>query len=254
MKFLIIGILTLFTADAAAKKLVVLRDLPLEQMESGNVGGWGFDQRKPGRVGKWKGAAHGCDILGSSEKLDVLPAGTYQITDESSGRADMWYGQHWRMWMSQGRGAQVNLSVHCHKARGIFSATPTATSPMAVADAPAPTIAAIDSPVAPAASAATSAPAEPTAPRFDVDTLDNPTPAYPALSRRLGEQGQVLLQVDVGTDGRAHEVAVNRSSGYPRLDHAALETVRRWTFIPARLGRLAIAASVLVPISFSLKE
>lgn len=131
---------------------------------------------------------------------------------------------------------------------------PTATSPMAVADAPAPTIAAIDSPVAPAASAATSAPAEPTAPRFDVDTLDNPTPAYPALSRRLGEQGQVLLQVDVGTDGRAHEVAVNRSSGYPRLDHAALETVRRWTFIPARLGRLAIAASVLVPISFSLKE
>ena len=125
---------------------------------------------------------------------------------------------------------------------------------MAVADAPAPTIAAIDSPVAPAASAATSAPAEPTAPRFDVDTLDNPTPVYPALSRRLGEQGQVLLQVEVGTDGRAHKVAVKRSSGYPRLDHAALETVRRWTFIPARLSRLAIAASVLVPISFSLKE
>ena len=134
------------------------------------------------------------------------------------------------------------------------AAQPTNHSPAAVADAALTGNAAIDSPVAPAASAATSAPAEPTAPRFDVDTLDNPTPVYPALSRRLGEQGQVLLQVDVGTDGRAHEVAVNRSSGYPRLDHAALETVRRWTFIPARLGRLAIAASVLVPISFSLKE
>ncbi|MBK6636498.1 MAG: TonB family protein [Rhodocyclaceae bacterium] len=133
-------------------------------------------------------------------------------------------------------------------------ASPTATSPVAVADAPAPTIAATESFATPTESTPASAPVDPTPPRFDVDTLDNPTPAYPALSRRLGEQGQVLLQVDVGTDGRAHEVAVNRSSGYPRLDHAALETVRRWTFIPARLSRLAIAASVLVPIRFSLKE
>lgn len=94
----------------------------------------------------------------------------------------------------------------------------------------------------------------PTPPRFDTDYLDNPKPVYPALSRRLGEQGRVVLRVRVGANGRPLGVEVHSGSGSSRLDAAAIDTVARWQFVPARLGNDAIAAAVLVPIVFSLKE
>jgi len=43
------------------------------------------------------------------------------------------------------------------------------------------------------------------------------------------------------------------SSGSPRLDQAALDTVKRWRFVPARQGDQSVAAWVVVPISFSLE-
>lgn len=92
-----------------------------------------------------------------------------------------------------------------------------------------------------------------TLPRFNVDYLKNPPPLYPALSRRLGEQGRVMLRALVRADGTPAEVAIHRSSGSPRLDQAALDAVRRWRFVPARQGDTAIAAPVLVPISFTLQ-
>lgn len=112
---------------------------------------------------------------------------------------------------------------------------------------PAPTF----SPLAPPAPPA---PAVPVPPRFDADYLDNPKPVYPSLSRRLGEQGRVVLRVKVAASGLPTEVILQASSGSPRLDQAALETVRRWKFVPARLGNETVAASVLVPIVFSLKD
>lgn len=94
----------------------------------------------------------------------------------------------------------------------------------------------------------------PTPPRFDAAYLENPRPAYPLISRRMGEQGKVLLRVSVDAAGRPVDVQLNTGSGSPRLDDAALEAVRRWRFAPARLGDLPVAASVIVPIVFSLKE
>lgn len=91
-------------------------------------------------------------------------------------------------------------------------------------------------------------------PRFDADYLDNPAPVYPALSRRLGEQGRVLLRVYVLADGSVGQVEVRESSGFERLDRAARETVVRWRFVPARQGERPVAAWVLVPISFSLRS
>jgi len=91
-------------------------------------------------------------------------------------------------------------------------------------------------------------------PRFDADYLHNPAPAYPALSRRLGEEGRVLLRVYVHADGSAGQVEVRESSGYERLDRAAREAVARWRFVPARQGERPVAAWVLVPISFSLRS
>jgi protein TonB len=63
-----------------------------------------------------------------------------------------------------------------------------------------------------------------------------------------------VLRVHVAADGSATEVLLHTSSGHPRLDDSALATVRRWKFVPARLGQEAVAAWVLVPIAFTLKD
>lgn len=91
-------------------------------------------------------------------------------------------------------------------------------------------------------------------PRFDTAYLDNPAPAYPRLSRRLGEEGTVLLRVHVDASGRPAQIELKQSSGHTRLDAAALDTVRQWRFTPARLGESAVAGWVVVPLSFSLRS
>ena len=90
-------------------------------------------------------------------------------------------------------------------------------------------------------------------PRFDAAYLQNPPPAYPPLARRMGEQGRVLLRVLVAAGGLAQQVELKTSSGSARLDQAAVDTVRRWRFVPARQGDQRVGAWVLVPISFSLE-
>jgi protein TonB len=96
------------------------------------------------------------------------------------------------------------------------------------------------------------APAPVIPPRFDAEYLRNPAPVYPALSRRIREQGRVMLRVLVSVDGIAERVELKASSGSARLDQSALETVRQWKFVPARQGDRAIAAWVVVPITFTL--
>jgi len=113
--------------------------------------------------------------------------------------------------------------------------------------------------VAPAANAAPPAAPVPdrspqvTEPVFNAAYLENPAPAYPALARRSGEQGKVTLRVLVSPAGRADDVQVRASSGSSRLDEAARSTVLRWTFIPAKRGNEAVAAWVLIPITFRLE-
>jgi protein TonB len=121
-------------------------------------------------------------------------------------------------------------------------------APTPIAVAPAPTPVAVPAPVVAAPVLA------PSQPRFDADYLDNPKPIYPAISRRLSEQGRVMLRVHVAADGSASEVQLHASSGSSRLDQSALDTVRRWKFVPAKLGKDPVAAWVLVPIAFTLKD
>ena len=90
-------------------------------------------------------------------------------------------------------------------------------------------------------------------PNFNADYLDNPPPVYPAISRRMGEQGKVMLRVLVNAKGTADKVELRESSGSSRLDEAALESVKRWRFVPARQGDQPVAAWVIIPITFSLK-
>ncbi|TDR81947.1 energy transducer TonB [Paludibacterium purpuratum] len=55
-----------------------------------------------------------------------------------------------------------------------------------------------------------------------------PAPIYPALSRRAGERGAVLLQVSVDESGHPFRVEIEQSSGFERLDQAAQAAVRLW--------------------------
>ncbi len=82
----------------------------------------------------------------------------------------------------------------------------------------------------------------------------NPTPEYPIASRRRREEGVVLLDVAVDMSGTPTAISINRSSGHPSLDRAALDAVRRWTFEPARASGTPVFSQVVVPVRFSLRE
>jgi len=118
------------------------------------------------------------------------------------------------------------------------SPPPPAPAPMAMAQPPAPAPV-VAPPVIP--------------PNFSASYLENPAPAYPPLSRRVGEQGKVMLRVLVNAKGTADSVELRSSSGSSRLDDAALESVKHWRFVPAKQGEQAVPAWVLIPITFSLK-
>lgn len=107
---------------------------------------------------------------------------------------------------------------------------------------------------APPAPPAPSAAAPFTPPRFVAAYLDNPAPDYPHLSRRLKESGTVLLRVLVSAEGRPGQIELNQSSGYVRLDQAAIEAVRQWRFVAAKQGEQAVSAWVIVPINFQLDQ
>lgn len=91
-------------------------------------------------------------------------------------------------------------------------------------------------------------------PRTDADYLNNPKPRYPALARRRGIQGVVLLEVAVAATGETQSVNVKSSSGNRLLDLAALEAVEAWRFVPASKAGQAVEATVEVPIRFILEN
>jgi len=94
----------------------------------------------------------------------------------------------------------------------------------------------------------------PTAPGFDADYLSNPAPPYPAVSRRLREQGLVVLHVHVTAQGQPDKVQLHQGSGFARLDQAALDVVWHWRFTPARQGGKDVAGWVSVPLRFVLRS
>ncbi len=131
--------------------------------------------------------------------------------------------------------------------------SPSALTQAAPEPAAPPVAAASAPPAPPAAAPAPAAPTPVTAARFDAAYLNNPTPTYPMLSRRMREEGQVMLRVLVSADGLPTRIELRTGSGSERLDRAAQDAVARWRFVPARRGDEAIEAWVLVPIVFKLQ-
>jgi len=81
----------------------------------------------------------------------------------------------------------------------------------------------------------------------------NPLPAYPRLSKRLREEGVVILELWVLEDGTVADLIVKTSSGYPRLDQAAVAAVKRWYYTPATRGGEAVAYRYEQPVEFAIQ-
>ena len=101
-------------------------------------------------------------------------------------------------------------------------------------------------------------PAPPAPPRIELpssnaDYLKNPPPPYPPMSKRLGEQGRVVVRAFIQLDGTASRAEVQRSSGFERLDQTAVQTVLRWRYIPGKRAGVPEAMWFNIPINFVLE-
>jgi protein TonB len=81
----------------------------------------------------------------------------------------------------------------------------------------------------------------------------NPPPVYPALARKRGYHGTVVLEVFVKTDGSVGDLRIIESSRHRLLDRSAMKAVKHWQFQPGRQGDDTIAMWVRVPVQFRLK-
>jgi periplasmic protein TonB len=119
---------------------------------------------------------------------------------------------------------------------------PPAPSPVAVAE-PAPAPAVVPPPAPPKIELPSSVAAY----------LKNPPPRYPTLSRTLNEQGTVKVSAYIEVDGTASKVQVLTSSGYDRLDEAAVRTILTWRFVPGKRGGVPQAMWFTIPVPFILE-
>ena len=78
-------------------------------------------------------------------------------------------------------------------------------------------------------------------------------PEYPAISRRMGEEGKLVLRVELDEGGRIDTAKVISSSGYERLDNAALTAVKNWQCNPSLRNGQPVRAVALQPFNFVLQ-
>jgi protein TonB len=112
-----------------------------------------------------------------------------------------------------------------------------------------------EAPAAPApAPAPVAAPAQPRTITSGVEYIQPPDVKYPAISKRMGEEGKTIIRVLINDKGRAERVEVQKSSGSSRLDDAARQAVMRALFKPYTEDGKALAVFAIVPINFQLSN
>lgn len=98
------------------------------------------------------------------------------------------------------------------------------------------------------------APAGPFVPAQMDPQNPNRQPDYPMESRSLGEQGRVVLWVEILADGSVGRAMIATSSLSPRLDAAALAAARTWHYIPATRGGVPVTSGANVLVDFKLSN
>ena len=79
-------------------------------------------------------------------------------------------------------------------------------------------------------------------------------PYYPSFSKRAGEQGEAVVRLIIDETGVVEDVALLRTSGFPRLDRAASEIGRRYRFKPYIVNGSPARISTNLLIKFNLKN
>ena len=97
-----------------------------------------------------------------------------------------------------------------------------------------------------AAAADTSAP--------HVNTALPTTVKYPAAAQAAGEQGTVVVQLFIDETGAPSRYSVVKSSGFPDLDLAALETAMNWHYVPAQRGGDTVSDWTQVSVVYTLPK
>lgn len=131
----------------------------------------------------------------------------------------------------------------------------TVPAPPPEPPAPAP-VQAVTAPAPPAAPPPPSAPPAPKLiPASAVQYLEPLQVDYPRTSRRNGEAGVVLVRAYIDSHGGAsRQVAVEKSSGFSRLDQAAVAAVQRARFKPYTENGQPVEGWALIPINFELEK
>ncbi len=152
----------------------------------------------------------------------------------------------------------------------IADASPAPSAPTGVAApqppappvAPAPALAAPTPTASPAPAAPTAPPAPPPAPPTPVQppVLDASYNANadlfrpPPMSVRLNEHGRVMLRLTIGTNGSVVNASLVKSSGFERLDQAALKGARLTKFRPATRAGVPVEWTYLLPVDYPESE
>lgn len=128
------------------------------------------------------------------------------------------------------------------------------TPPIVQTLAPPPPVAVVPPPSRPAPVVAPPAPPAPmTVNDLDEKMIAGGPPRYPMESRRKKEQGTVLLRLLIDTDGRVAQVSIAQSSGFDRLDQAALQAAKSWRWQPMIRDGQPVEVRGVMPIPFVLK-
>jgi len=132
--------------------------------------------------------------------------------------------------------------------------TPAPQAPVGTTEPPPPPAppAAPTPPAPPALPPAPPAPPAVQLPSSNADYLQNPKAVYPAMSKRLGEQGKVIVKVLVGVDGLPKSAEVKKSSGFERLDEAAIAYIMKCRFVPGKVNGVVQAMSYDAPVNYVL--
>ena len=107
---------------------------------------------------------------------------------------------------------------------------------------------------APNAITAETSPSTPVAETANMTVSKRVDPLYPPTSRRNGEQGMGMYRVLVDEKGHPTDVQVLKSSGFPRLDTAAMEAIRKWAFKPAVQNSQPVQSWTRVQVAFQLEN
>lgn len=98
------------------------------------------------------------------------------------------------------------------------------------------------------------------APAVTVPPRSNPRrpvsqPEYPPTSKRLGEVGTVIMLLTVDESGRVTEAKIDKSSGYDRLDQAAVqEALRAWRLLPGTVGGKPTTMQYKFAVTFKITD